>query len=360
MKFCPVCGEHYGEAEKFCPADGTTLRATDPGSDLVDQVIADRYHIRGRLGEGGMGIVYLAEHVRMSRPCAIKVLSSTLTADAEAITRFNREAANASRINHPNVCAVYDFGETPDGIIYLAMEFVDGETLTTLLERGQLPLEETAEILSQCAAGLHAAHELGIVHRDLKPDNIMLVEQQGRRQVKVVDFGIAKAGAEKAQQVTRTGLVVGTPEYMSPEQVSGDTLDARSDIYALALICYRMLTGATPFQSENQQEALTRRLTDPPAPIALARPDLAFPPGLQEVLDRGLARRPGERFATVTGFTDALSRVARSEGESPSGAATQVMAPAGGDTVPPTRVASRVRPSFRVAPLALGTGIVLA
>ena len=282
MKFCPVCGTEYADDVKFCPRDGQTLRSSDPSGSLVGQVIADRYHITKKLGEGGMGAVYLAEHVKMGRQSAIKVMGAGMMHDPEAISRFNREASNASRINHPNVCAVYDFGETEEGVIYLAMEFIEGKSLSDLLkEVGPLSLPRAASILKQSADGLQAAHELGIVHRDLKPDNIMIISQKGKDVVKVVDFGIAKAaGGEGGQKVTKTGLVVGTPEYMSPEQLSGDKLDGRSDIYSLALVLYRMVTGTLPFVADTAQETMIKRLTDEPVPLAQARPDMKFPQAL--------------------------------------------------------------------------------
>src|SRR5690348_2391844 len=165
-----------------------------PMDPLIGQVIADRYQILSALGEGGMGRVYLAEHVRMGRKSAVKVMSPNMALSADAITRFNREAANASRINHPNVAQIYDFGETADGMLYLAMEYVEGETLRRLIERvGPLPTIRAAELNRQIADALGAAHHLGIVHRDLKPDNILLTRtHDGSDQVKVVDFGIAK------------------------------------------------------------------------------------------------------------------------------------------------------------------------
>ncbi|MGB7211208.1 MAG: protein kinase [Gemmatimonadales bacterium] len=302
MKFCPVCGTEYADDVKFCPRDGQTLKSANPSGDLIGQVIADRYHVTKKLGEGGMGAVYLAEHVKMGRKSAIKVMTGSMTNDPDAISRFNREANNASRINHPNVCAIYDFGETPDGIIYLAMEYIEGKSLSGLLkETGPLPLNRATAILRQTADGLEVAHELGIVHRDLKPDNIMIASQAGKDLVKVVDFGIAKAvgGDETGQRVTKTGLVVGTPEYMSPEQLSGDKLDGRSDIYSLALVYYRMITGALPFQAETSQETMIKRLTDDPMPLSQALPTGHFPPGLQPVMDRALARYPNDRYASA-------------------------------------------------------------
>ena len=313
MKICPVCSTEYAADVKFCPNDGQTLRSAAPANDLVGQVVADRYHVVKKLGEGGMGQVYLAEHVKMGRRSAIKVMNPSMVHDPDAVARFNREAANASRINHPNVCAIYDFGETPDGLIYLAMEFIEGEPLTDVLERdGALPLPRATAIFLQTAEALQAAHDLGIVHRDLKPDNIMLTGRKGGGDtVKVVDFGIAKAvgGDQAGQKVTKTGLVVGTPEFMSPEQLSGDPLDGRSDLYSLALVFFRTLTGGLPFQATSVQETMIKRLTDEPTKLAAARPDLSFPAGLQTVLDTALARTPAERYQTVVKFAADVAAV---------------------------------------------------
>jgi eukaryotic-like serine/threonine-protein kinase len=308
MKICPVCSTEYADDVKFCPNDGQTLRSTTRASDLVGQIVADRYHVVKKLGEGGMGQVYLAEHVKMGRRSAIKVMNPAMVHDPDAIARFNREASNASRISHPNVCAIYDFGETVEGLIFLAMEFIEGEPLTDLLEReGALSLPRATTIFLQTADALQAAHELGIVHRDLKPDNIMLTKAT----VKVVDFGIAKAigGDESGQKVTKTGLVIGTPEFMSPEQLSGDKLDGRSDLYALALVLYRMLTGKLPFEATTAQEVMVKRLTDEPLKLAHARPDLSFPPGLQQVFDTALARTPAERYQSVAKFAADVTAV---------------------------------------------------
>ncbi len=313
MKICPVCSTEYADDVKFCPNDGQTLRSAARASDLVGQVVADRYHIVKKLGEGGMGQVYLGEHVKMGRRSAIKVMNPSMVHDPDAVARFNREASNASRITHPNVCAIYDFGETPDGLIYLAMEFIEGEPLTDLLEReGTLPVPRAAAIFLQTAEALQAAHDLGIVHRDLKPDNIMLTRRKGGGDtVKVVDFGIAKAvgGDQEGQKVTKTGLVLGTPEFMSPEQLSGDTLDGRSDLYSLALVFFRMLSGKLPFEATSVQETMIKRLIEEPATLAAARPDLSFPAGLQPVLDTALARTPMERYQTVAKFAADIAAV---------------------------------------------------
>ena len=280
-----------------------------------EAILAGRYRILRKLGEGAMGAVYLGEHLRMGRKDAIKVVSRTMAGSAEALARFEREARNASFINHPHVCQIYDFGETEEGLAFLAMEFVEGDTLTDVLQAagGRLPVERALHIALQTADALEAAHARSIVHRDLKPDNIMLARgRDGGDLVKVVDFGIAKGiGDDESQSVTRLGFVIGTPEYMSPEQLSGDRLDGRSDIYSLALVLVKLLTGAFPFHATTSQELMLKRLTEPPRPLADLAPGVVFPAGLQEVLDRALARTAAERFSTAGEFRAALKEVLR-------------------------------------------------
>jgi serine/threonine-protein kinase len=290
-----------------------------------------------KLGEGGMGQVYLAEHVKMGRKSALKVMHPGMKADVDAISRFNREAANASRIAHPNVAAVYDFGETPDGIIFLAMEFIDGPPLTSIIEQqGALPPKRAADIIRQTADALALAHDMGIVHRDLKPDNIMIAKtRDGGDLVKVVDFGIAKAAGNEAQKVTKTGLVVGTPEYMSPEQLAGDKLDGRSDIYSLGLVAFNMLTGTLPFPSESQQESMIMRLTDKPKALAEMKADRSWPADVQAVMDKALERDATARFQNATDFGMALyNAIQRMPETAAAEMGTAVM-----DAVPATRVA---------------------
>lgn len=361
MKVCTACNAEYEDDVLFCQRDGTPLRKVAGAGDLVGQVVAERYHIQKKLGEGGMGQVYLAEHVKMGRRCAIKIMTPGMMSDPDAISRFNREAANASRISHPHVCAIYDFGETSDGLIYLAMEFIEGKSLTGLLEEnGALPLARAAAMIQQAAEALQAAHDLGIVHRDLKPDNIMVSTARGKDTVKVVDFGIAKAagGEDGGQKVTKTGFVVGTPEYMSPEQLSGDPVDGRSDVYSLGLVFYRMLTGTTPFPAESQQETMIKRLTDDPLPLAEVRPDVKFPPELQRVLDRVLSRNPGMRYPSAAEFgRDVRTVVQSSTGLVDVEAGTQVVrADDLKQAVPATRVdpaAARKSPPPPAAPAKL-------
>ncbi len=323
-KLCPTCGTRYPPAERFCPRDGTALKA-ESGTAVVGSVIADRYHVISKLGEGGMGQVYLAEHVKMGRKSAVKLMNPGLDGDADAISRFNREAANASRINHPNVAGIYDFGETSDGLIFLAMEFIEGESLTSLVTRsGPLAPVRAADITRQVAEGLEAAHERGIVHRDLKPDNIMIAKgRAGADLVKVVDFGIAKGAADN-QKVTRTGLSVGTPEYMSPEQFTGDTVESTSDIYSLGLVAFNMFTGEMAFQGTSARELMVKRLSSPPRTLAEARPGVAWPDSVLQVMDKALAPEVAERYQSAVTFAQDLGS-AVAEMPDRSSHATEVM-----------------------------------
>ena len=318
-KVCPSCELVYGDDDFFCAADGSPLRSTGTEPDnLVGTVIADRYRVEAIIGEGGMGRVYRARHVRVPREAAIKVLRRALIADPYAVSAFNREARNAASVgDHPNVAAVYDFGETPDGLVFLAMEFVDGETLGRLLERNPiLPPPRAVEIIRQTAAGLTAAHELPepVVHRDLKPDNILLKTARDRSDwVKIVDFGIAKAAKRETQLLTTPGLVVGTPRYMSPEQLTGGPTDVRSDIYALGMIAFQMLTGRMPFASASREEEFTipwalQRLTLKPLTLRQVAPDVQWPPAAQEAFDRVFATRAEDRTPSANEFARSLAR----------------------------------------------------
>ena len=313
LKVCPVCNVTYPETERFCPKDGTALAwQSGTRTDLVGSVIAERYHVLKLLGTGGMGRVYLAEHVKMGRQCAMKVLHPAMAGDADAIGRFNREAANASRIDHPNVAAIYDFGETADGLLYLAMQYIEGQTLTQILHSdGALAPLRACEIIRQAGEGLYAAHAMGIVHRDFKPDNIIVsAGPDGVESVKVIDFGIAKAVAETERGVTRTGIVVGTPEYMSPEQLAGEPVDGRSDLYSLALVAFNMLTGDLPFPEASTGTLVVMRLTQAPRTLAAVRPDVAWPNELQAVMSKALERQPDMRQASTRDFAHALHAAA--------------------------------------------------
>ena len=297
---CPRCGSRFEAGARFCPVDGAELRAIPLQEDLIGRVVGGKFRVEKLLGQGGMGRVYLAEHVRIGRRCALKVLAPNLVGDPSSIRRFDGEARNASRIVHPSVAVVYDFEETPDGLVYLVLEYVDGETLGAILGRSEnqrLDVTRSIHIARDVADALQAAHDLGIVHRDLKPDNIMLTQQD---RVKVVDFGIAKAmetAGPGQHGVTRTGFVVGTPRYMSPEQLAGTNVDARSDIYALGCVLYEMVTGRAaydaPITTERTMRSQPRFREDAPR-------------ALDAIITKAMSRAAEGRFQTAREMRDAL------------------------------------------------------
>jgi serine/threonine-protein kinase len=279
-------------------------------------MIADHYKLVAKIGQGGMGVVYKAEHVRITRPSAIKILNPEFSGNPEFVARFGREAELASRINHPNAVGIYDVGEDADGLVYIAMEFVDGELLSKILKReGPLPLDRAVTITRQVAEALDAAHELDIVHRDMKPDNIMICKRKGKCDwVKVVDFGIAKRAHHGVgyQNLTRRGLVLGTPEYMAPEQLLREPIDIRSDIYSLGLVVYKMLSGKLPFEGPTPQSRMIKKLTEPPINLKTVRPQLRVSPQVEAVIMKALATDRKNRFSTSIEFATALERAAES------------------------------------------------
>ena len=277
--------------------------------DLIGTVLAGRYKIMGLIGEGGMGSVYLGEQIAMGRKTAIKVLHAGAD-DADAIARFRRGSRNAARIDHPNVCRVFEYGDPPGGLHFLAMEFIEGESIHDLMMRkGLIKLGRATRIIEQTVEALHAAHSLGIVHRDLKPANIMLTSgSRGEEIVKVVDFDIAKTPSDTDDEaITQLDWMVGTPLYMSPEQFQAQALDKRSDIYSLAIVLFRMISGSFPFSDTASPWAImAERMTSPPRPLSQAAPDMVFPPKLQEALDRALQLDPDQRWPSVLEFGEAL------------------------------------------------------
>jgi len=355
-KVCPVCDTVYADTNAFCPVDGTTLHVVDLDGGLIGSVVADRYLVTDLLGEGGMGKVYLARHVRLPQQAAIKVLRPEMVKDPAAVARFNREASNASRIDDENVARVYDFGEAAGGTVYLAMEYVAGVSLRALIERdGALEPLRAARIVDQIGKGLDAAHRLKIIHRDLKPDNILVIEgPDGKDRVKVVDFGIAKAFGAGGGNLTKTGFVVGTPEFMSPEQLTGRPLDARSDVYALGLVAYQCLTGKLPFPGDTPEETMTGRLTRAPLRLEEAT-GKSWPGAVQAALDAALARDVEQRPESAGAFATRLK--AAIEAWVAEGRPAPAAVPKPARTVV---VAAPPPPASRRAPLFAGLALVLA
>ena len=283
MKTCPTCQQTYSDDFEFCPRDGAPLaaQATETEAQLAAG-LSRRFRLVRRLGTGGMGTVFLAEQIGVgNRPVALKVLNRKLLDDPDFLLRFQNEAGSTGRIHHPNVVTIYESAQADDGTPYIAMEFLEGESLREASEEAGRPAgAEVVEITQQVAEGLDAAHDLGIIHRDLKPDNIFLTrDKRGRLVVKVVDFGIAKL--RESATHTQTGMVLGTPAYMSFEQASGmrsDELDARSDIYSLGVVVYEMLTGRVPFHSDTPVGYLRKHLLEAPPPFrAVARASACLP-----------------------------------------------------------------------------------
>jgi tRNA A-37 threonylcarbamoyl transferase component Bud32 len=282
------------------------LRRGTEYDQLVGQTLDGRYFIERKIGEGGMGVVYSARHSVIERPLAIKVLKREALRDAATVTRFVQEAKAASRIGHPNIVDVTDFGSTPEGLTYSVMEYVKGITLALVIKtHAPLPLPRAFAVAQQLARGLGAAHEKGIVHRDLKPENIFLVDRDGRSDfVKIVDFGIAKVtpidGQAAGPRLTRAGSVFGTPEYMAPEQAAGRSdIDGRVDIYALGVILYEMITGKLPLKGETAVRTIAMQLLDPIVPPSQLRPDLDIPPECEAIVMKALAKRRDERYRTM-------------------------------------------------------------
>ncbi|HVZ77603.1 MAG TPA: serine/threonine-protein kinase [Gemmatimonadaceae bacterium] len=341
MNRCPACGTNYPDDARFCTKDGTRLMAKpDPApvaesrpttgparaagrpvvthSNLVGQVLDGRYRIDRKVGEGGMSFVYLASDISTQQRYAIKVLSAALSQDANAMARLRREASLGMRLEHPNVCHIIRLGETEDGLVYVVMPFVEGEILSDRNNRlGRIPLDQTVRFVRDMAAGLSLAHDLKIVHRDLKPENIMICKRpDGSEYAVVMDFGLAKERRADAelQKLTATGIILGTPEFMSPEQLRGKPLDARTDIYSLALLTFEMLTGKLPFQGRTQQETMIARLRSEPTPLRKIRPELEFPEAVEKVLLKAMQRNPDDRYQTAAEFADALAAAIEDSG----------------------------------------------
>ncbi len=265
---------------------------------LVGTVLAERYRIVSLLGIGGMGKVYRAEHVHMRKPMALKVLHPQMKWVPDVVARFEREAIAAGRIEHPNVAAATDFGQLEDGAFYMVMEYLEGRDLADVLaNEGSVKSQRAIKIALQISEALAAAHEAGVVHRDLKPENVFLLERPDDPEfVKVLDFGIAKVnlGEVGGEQLTKLGTVFGTPQYMSPEQAAGQTVDHRADLYTVGVLLFEMLTGAQPFTDEDMVKVLKKQIEEPPPPL----PDL-FDPALVALVGELLSKDPNARPATA-------------------------------------------------------------
>ena len=292
-------------AELQRPVTGTLQPTRNLQTDFIGKTVSDRYIIKGVLGEGGMGTVYEAEHLGLGRLVAIKVLSPSQAKKRVAVKRFQQEARAAGAIGHPNICEVYDLGSLDDGSPYLVMEKLVGSTLADRISReGGLPFDEIADVMIQVLSGLIAAHDKGIVHRDIKPENIFLARRVGSPPiVKILDFGVSKMmpqfqGGDEQLDLTRTGMVMGTPYYMSPEQARGErNLDGRVDVYACGVMMYEAIVGKRPYLAPNYNALLLAIINTTARPPREARP--ATPPAFEAIVGRAMAKARDDRYPTA-------------------------------------------------------------
>ncbi len=371
---CSQCSVNYPDALEFCPRDGNKLPPPPGGTQalydpLLGSTIDGRYIIESLLGQGGMGFVYAARHAIIDKRVAIKVLRKEAAQDESSAQRFIVEAKAASKIGHQNIVDITDFGVLPPtngmgaGNAYFVMEFLDGPTLAAIqTDIGHFDPLRAIAVTVQIARGLYAAHEKGIIHRDLKPENIFVLSRDGQNDViKIVDFGIAKDKAHN-KKLTQVGMVLGTPEYMSPEQATGQETDHRVDMYALGCILYEMLVGDVPFKGETSTKTLTSHVFDPVQPPSQRRPDLNVPPALEAVVMKTLSKKPTERYADLRELMGELERV---EGDLRAGRLGPAQ-PRNGGAAAATELVSPVRenddddlkPPRSELPLYLGIGAV--
>ncbi len=314
--YCASCGGSFAPELTVCPTDGARLvRFAAKRDALIGQVLDGRYEIRSALGEGGMGTVYRGWQLSVDREVAIKVVHPTIANEREAAKRFLREARVSSRLNAPGIVNVYDFGQSDGGVLFLVMELLKGQSLADIQQAGPLPVRRVLNIGLQLCDALETAHTQGIVHRDLKPGNIMILsDPPGRDALKVLDFGLAKATSSDVSAITNAHVMLGTPLYMAPEQIEGADVDNRTDLYALGVILFELLTGASPFDDTSLQGIFAKHLThDVPELPHTVHPVLA------DAVKRLLAKSADARFASAAELRDTLLRVQHLLGTPPAG-----------------------------------------
>jgi eukaryotic-like serine/threonine-protein kinase len=299
------------------------MRPQDP--NIGRDILGGQFQILQKIGSGGMGSVYKAAQPAMNRMVAVKILHPKLANRKDLVSRFRREARAMSHLTHPNTVKVLLYGELEDGSLYIVMEYLEGKNLNQSVRKdGPMAADRAVPIMIQVCGALQEAHAQGIVHRDLKPENIFLSSNGGLRDFpKVLDFGLAKVTERELRpgsvMLTQEGMVFGTPEFMSPEQAQGKTLDARSDIYSLAVILYEMLTGKLPFEARTPMEYIQHHITKPPLHLDTRVPGKTFPSNLGDVLAKALEKRPEDRYATAAHFAEALKPYAPGGGKGFSG-----------------------------------------
>jgi hypothetical protein len=308
---CSQCATEFTDGAQFCGDCGAVLPLPDGKPDpWLGRVVDARYRVITRIGSGGMGVVYRVEHLRLGKTAAMKVLAPDVAEKAEMIQRFHLEAQAVSRLNHPNIVQTFDFGQW-GGSLYLIMEHVKGDDLGAVLKReGPMPFPRAAKLFVQACSALTEAHDHGIIHRDLKPENLMVQRRRdGTEHLKVLDFGLAKLRErDESASITTGKQILGTPYYISPEQVRGETLDPRADVYSLGATLYRVLTGAPPFQAPSPMGVLSKHITDPVVPPRARAPERALPPEADEIVLRAMAKKVEDRYPSAAAVQQDLER----------------------------------------------------
>jgi eukaryotic-like serine/threonine-protein kinase len=293
-------------------AQSAVQKAASGPDPLIGRLINDRFQVVALIARGGMGKVYRAEQAPLGRVCALKVLNPNYAGDSdpEFHKRFFLEASIASKLTHPNTVTIFDYGRTDDDVYYIAMEYLEGRTLhRAIREEAPLPEERAAHVARQICRALREAHSLGVIHRDLKPANIYLVEHADEADfVKVLDFGLVKNVDGNAEELTQAGLFMGSPKYMSPEQIRGDKVDARADIYSLGIVLYEMVTGKVPFDRVNSVNILMAHVNEPPPPLKHYCPDIQISGAIEEVIFKCIAKDPNARYSSMDEVLAALKR----------------------------------------------------
>jgi serine/threonine-protein kinase len=317
MKFCPICEKSFDDESEVCDVDGARLKRSGMEADtLIGRMIKGRYQVRKKLGAGGMGSVYLAEQVSIGRRVALKVLHGAYATDEEFIRRFRHEARMAASLNHHNIVTVYDFDQGDEGSLFIAMEYVDGRSLSEIIKQeGPLDVGRAVRLGAQIAEGLGAAHRAGVIHRDIKPDNIMIVGVGDKEEVKLMDFGIARLRDTGAMtRLTRSGVLMGTPSYMAPEQIEGGgDVSERTDIYALGVVLYEMLTGGAPFRASTPGTVLVKQLREMPVPLRRLRGEV--PAAVERVVMQALEKKPQRRQRDMDEVVQGLRKTGSTLGE---------------------------------------------
>ncbi len=317
MKVCPKCLERYDDDEReFCTQDGSRLirqEQFDKGvrDSMIGRSVAGRFPIVKRIEGGGMGTVYEAQQLPVGRPVALKVLKEELSANPVLVKRFEREAKAVSRLKSPYTVTLHDFGQDDDGLLFLAMELLEGETLSRRIENdGAMPYREALRIALQVTESLIEAHEKGIIHRDLKPDNVFLTEVAGKTHVKVLDFGIARLSQQEQgpeAAVTHTGAIFGTPGYMSPEQATGTEVDHRTDLYSLGVILYESLCGKPPFRADSAVMLMGQHISAKVPSLFSHNPVLELPEGLEDLVLHMLEKSPSDRVESAVDLSERIT-----------------------------------------------------